>query len=612
MRKLFVFIALCYSVIVSAQSVSGSVKTQDTKAPVSYANVYLIRDGKVVTNTFSNADGSYQLNVSAGLYTLQVIHITHDSFEQTLMVNGKETVDVFLKPNTKKIDAVKVSVSGDSLRYGRKDYLYRKVDAVPMMEVAEYHFGDYVSEDAEGFIGIDENISAGSMTAGEVNDFSKWELWTDLREGEFEQYSTAWMFSPTQRFMVEVMDLSSLPLADALVKLIDEEGKLHYAARTDNTGKAELWSDLLPGEQQRISFRIEISYGSKTAVIRNAKPFGKGSNTKRLDADCDQSQIVDIAFVVDATGSMGDEIAYLKMELSDVIVRSKSISDKLQFRYANVFYRDLTDDYITKHHDFTDILSAATTFIEGQSAAGGGDGPEAVEIALDTAINHLSWSSKARARLLFLVLDAPPHNTPEIQEKMRILSAQAAEKGIRIIPVSASGIDKATEYLLRSVALATNGTYTFVTNHSGIGNPHIEPSTDEYEVELLNEMLIRLIKSFTYMPDCEQNIPDLELPYSDSTVTVKLPVDTTVSHQPVLPQWRHYPNPTQGPVNIEANQDIKILYVTDLGGKLLQTIEGLKAHEIHKIDLSNYASGVYLIRYPVDDRWVSGKILLQR
>lgn len=68
-----------------------------------------------------------------------------------------------------------------------------------------------------------------------------------------------------------------------------------------------------------------------------------------------------------------------------------------------------------------------------------------------------------------------------------------AKKGIKIIPITASGIDKETEFLMRFFAISTNGTYVFITNHSGIGNEHLEPTVGDYEVEFLNDLMVRLI-----------------------------------------------------------------------------------------------------------------------
>jgi hypothetical protein len=46
---------------------------------------------------------------------------------------------------------------------------------------------------------------------------------------------------------------------------------------------------------------------------------------------------------------------------------------------------------------------------------------------------------------------------------------------------------------MRSLAIATNGTYVFITNHSGIGDEHLEATVGNYQVEYLNNLMVRLI-----------------------------------------------------------------------------------------------------------------------
>ena len=172
---------------------------------------------------------------------------------------------------------------------------------------------------------------------------------------------------------------------------------------------------------------------------------------------------------------------------------------------------------------------------------------------------------------------------------------------------------------MRALALGTNGTYTFLTDHSGIGNSHIKPSTDSYEVETLNAILVRILKSYTYMPDCQQNIPDLALNIPDSIVSTIQPSDSTDSNA-VKPDpkalnitWSYYPNPTNGMITILPNTNIKELYVSDLSGKVLQILPKLKKDERIQVDLSGYATGIYLIRYlDENNHWLSGKVVLQR
>jgi hypothetical protein len=115
---------------------------------------------------------------------------------------------------------------------------------------------------------------------------------------------------------------------------------------------------------------------------------------------------------------------------------------------------------------------------------------------LEKAVNELQWSANAKTRLLFLVLDAPPHYEDPIIKNIQASVGIATGKGIKIIPITASGIDKKTEFLMRFLSISTNGTYVFITGHSGIGNSHLEASVGPYQVEFLNNLMVRLINKY--------------------------------------------------------------------------------------------------------------------
>jgi hypothetical protein len=71
-----------------------------------------------------------------------------------------------------------------------------------------------------------------------------------------------------------------------------------------------------------------------------------------------------------------------------------------------------------------------------------------------------------------------------------------AAMGIKLIPIASSGIDKSTEFLLRMMASVTEGTYVFITDDSGVGGEHIQPTVGEYKVEILNDLMVRLIQKY--------------------------------------------------------------------------------------------------------------------
>lgn len=628
-----------------AQSISGNLNSASTKNALGYGNVDIYKGDELVASVLTDRLGNFNVALDTGTYRCVVNYAGYEPVTKEIHVSKDETADFSVeedpskprRPETEKAEVI----NGTALRRSSSSAFvkYYPSGSIPAPK-ASYFGADSIIVDADYYYGEDAGTGTGegkkatstgtsrALTAGEINDFAKWKLWQDITASELSSYQTSWNIAPKGRYTVELHGTTGLPLADAIVRLVQRGGATLFTARTDNTGKAELWLTIknenptVPGGLQ-----LEIDYQGKTSRISNVKPFEQSLNHLVLDVTCEQSENVDIAFVVDATGSMGDELSYLQAEMNDIVFQSKQISSKLNFRFANVFYRDLgaNEAYTTRSMDFNRILSESVNYISDQAAGGGGDYEEAVEIALDSAINHLSWSTQAWARVLFLILDAPPHNTPENQQKLRQLIAQAAEKGIRIVPIGASGINKSTEYLMRCLALGTNGTYTFLTDHSGIGNSHIAPSTDQFDVELLNQVMVRILKSYTYMPDCGQNLPALNLDYPDSLVIYPpLPpavdsTDTTLTPIPADPpadsmnvSWKYYPNPTDGIVNVTSDRDIAELYVTDLSGKVLQIIANLEKDRTVRIYLGAYATGIYLIRYPLGKTWVSGKVVLQR
>lgn len=48
---------------------------------------------------------------------------------------------------------------------------------------------------------------------------------------------------------------------------------------------------------------------------------------------------------------------------------------------------------------------------------------------------------------------------------------------------------------MRAMAVATGGKYIFLTDDSGIGNPHLTPETP-FEVEPLNDLMVGEIRAF--------------------------------------------------------------------------------------------------------------------
>jgi len=479
-------------------------------------------------------------------------------------------------------------------------------------------------------------IKAGVLTAGEINDFKKWELWKDVSKDALEQYSGLWQMNLSERYTVLVQNEQKKPLVDASVTLYSKDKEVLWRARTDNTGKAELWAKIY-GDGEKASY-CEVETEGLKVRQNDLKKFAQGINFLQVSKACTIYMDLDILFMVDATASMDDEINYLKAELQDIIGKIKAGNNELNLRTGSLFYRCPGNSYVTRRSPFVNDISKTIDFIKKQNSGEGG--VESVEIALEEAVNEFDWRENA-TRLLFIVLDEPPGNDKAVIEKLHKTVSKAAEKGIRIIPLVASGgtdtyfTQKSMEYLMRAMALATNGSYAFITDHSGVGDKHSKPSTDAYDVELLNALILRIIKQYSKMESCDvvttvaqtgadttlviiahevltkpkhkkhkkEEISQDSLSAKDSASAI-----TSVEAIKINTSFKFYPNPTRGKVNIETEGKIETLFLSDINGKVLERYEAVK--EKLEIDISAYPVGTYFLQYMHAGKNKAGKIVL--
>ena len=354
----------------------------------------------------------------------------------------------------------------------------------------DYSMHSKESKDGQGGI----QPQGGLVTAGEWNDLDNWDFYQKtLMKEPFKGFPDDWQMYTNHRIAVAIT-AKNKPAANATVTLFRNDTPI-WTAKTDNLGRAELWVGAFQKEKELNPTLLRLKVNEQwvsTATISETQ-----LNRIALDeALSSPTNLVQIAFMVDATGSMGDELEFLKMDLKKVINEVQKTNTQLKISTATVFYRDEGDEYVVKHSPFTEDINQTTEFISQQRADGGGDFPEAVDKAL-VQLNQLQWQPEARTRIAFLVLDAPPHNKPAVINSIQYSVKTAAASGIKLIPVVASGIDKTTEFLMRFIAMYTNGTYVFITDHSGIGNKHLEPSVGEYQVEKLSDLMVRLIKKYS-------------------------------------------------------------------------------------------------------------------
>ena len=219
---------------------------------------------------------------------------------------------------------------------------------------------------------------------------------------------------------------------------------------------------------------------------------------------------------------MGDEIDRLKTTIDAVAERIAALDVQPDVRFGMTLYRDLADPFVTKTFDFTGDVGAFSAAIGDVTADGGDDYPEAMDEGLADALNAPSWRDPSSTiQLVFLVADAPPQITRDVQSPYTASIVDAIARGVKILPIASSESDDQAEAVFRQLAEATGGTFVFLSYGAGGAatgtNTDIE-STDYEELEL-DDLIVRFVGA--------------ELAALTGTAPVEPPPDTTVTTVPV-------------------------------------------------------------------------------
>ncbi|MBI3408551.1 MAG: VWA domain-containing protein [Planctomycetes bacterium] len=292
------------------------------------------------------------------------------------------------------------------------------------------------------------------------------------------------------RLLVIVKDEAGKPVGNARVKLTGGPNSVEVVTRSDGRAVFVLSLDQLPADQPLVANVIPPDGGS--SVTDTILPGSPRWEITLPEARAALPKNLDLAIVLDTTGSMGDELVYLKAEIGGIVDAVHKKFPEVQKRFALVLYRDDGDEYVVRRFDFNDSLAQFQKNLAAQSANGGGDYPEAMHRGLEEA-NQLRWRENDTARVLFLIADAPPH----AQHMGRTLAAANGlrKKGVAVYPVACSGYDQACEFVMRSCAMLTGSQFLFLTDDSGVGNSHAEPTIPYYQVERLERLMVRMITS---------------------------------------------------------------------------------------------------------------------
>lgn len=325
---------------------------------------------------------------------------------------------------------------------------------------------------------------AGLLTAGDVDDLLNPTQYAQYASRFLQRQATALPFVDTRtRLTIKVVDARGRPVPFAKAEVRRQGGVLHLVTAADGTASFFPRFDHIP---QQTAVSISSTAGS---AQRSFSLAGTRLVQVRLQGLTTGPTAMDLALVIDTTGSMGDEMAYLSAELQSIVSRLQQNVGQLDLRIGVILYRDDGDAYVVRSVPLTADVNAIQALLAQQKAGGGGDMPEAMDQAL-AAATRLQWRAGA-AKALLLVTDAPPHDDA-LAASLKA-AEQLRETGVQLVPVAASGVDDTAQYVLRTMAAMTQGRYVFLTDDSGVGDAHAEPDVACYLVSRLDQLLARVL-----------------------------------------------------------------------------------------------------------------------
>jgi len=347
-------------------------------------------------------------------------------------------------------------------------------------------------------------VQSGLLTAGDYDDL--------LNPGLYRNYASKFLQNIPSNLTVPDIDVQNAvsvrvlsrngkPVAGATVTVQDGSDTM-FALKTSNAGTVNLFPefDALP---DKLNLEITAKGAGRTRLTLDDIADRKSTTpiTVTIDEVTTPSTNFDLLLVIDATGSMADELRYLQAEINSIVDSVEASNPGIDTKVGLIVYRDNGDDYVVRDFDFTSNIADLQKNLNAQSAGGGGNYPEAMDQAMEKALT-MGWRENS-TKALMLVADAPPHD--ENLGKTWDTAIRARLDQIHIVPIAASGVGPKAEYMMRAMAAVTQSRYIFLTDDSGVGNPHAEPDVDCYAVTRLDNMVKRVLNGLIQGKRIEPN-----------------------------------------------------------------------------------------------------------
>ena len=332
------------------------------------------------------------------------------------------------------------------------------------------------------------SIQGGTVTAGSVDDNERFDDYLAYRATATK--AGLHDVDVTGRRVIRVRGAGGRPVLGARVRVGDgprplldarthSDGRVLFLPRATEGAGAGPWPVTVDAGGARASATLTAD-GPELVVTAGPEVGDPGK--------------LDVVFLLDATGSMGDELDRLTANMASTASKVLEAAGGSQVRFGLTAFKDRGDDYVTRSSPLTSDVRSFSGELAKVKAGGGGDTPESVSAGLNEAVTKSAWGGDDVAKVIVLVGDAAPHTDYRDEPSYAADARAAADRGIRIHAIASSGLSDQGEYAFRQMAQLSAGRFVFLTYGAdggpGGSTPH---QVDKYAVKSLDELVATLL-----------------------------------------------------------------------------------------------------------------------
>ncbi|MBD3223341.1 MAG: VWA domain-containing protein [Caldithrix sp.] len=502
MLLLFIIFLLTHPTFAQKGIIQGTVKVLGTQQLIADVDISIVGTD---ISTVSDDSGRFIFkNINPGVYQLHTFHadympLTSDPFS---VKNGDQTiVDLYLEKRPSHLDKF---MDPKKIKDKRKD------------QTKEEHFefrsaskkknkkprSPSSSEPEAGISKVRREKpsrptpSQSGLRAGFADDNQQFNYFLKFLQQYKEQVSI-FPLDIQQRLIFRVRDKNNRPLPNAQIKITVGDQVLEEG-RTYADGTFYFYPSRFQMETAFIDVNIASSAAVKDTIVRLDGPR-KNIIRLPIERKIKKPLPVDILFILDTTGSMGEEIERLKSTIDIIHLNIRELPIDVQPRFGMVLYRDRDDQYVTRLIPLTPDLDTFRKELYTVKAGGGGDTPEDLQSALQAGMQEINWDENG-LRLGFIITDAPPHLDYDQPYRYTDAAIDAKQDAIKFFTIGTGGLDLTGEYVLRQIAQFSAGKYIFLTygeqGESEGGKPgSVSHHTGtNYQTDKLEAIIIRFVK----------------------------------------------------------------------------------------------------------------------